>query len=651
MLKETLRPKIELGDYALSISKGGTENMTPEEVAKRFNYIRKSLLGQPNGYVQLNENNKIPLEVLDVETTLPPYTICIGPTNTAIPGIVNTYTITNYNSFYKYEVRALEGKVQISKDIISYTPFNYSGNAGFWVNDEFFTVIVGNGGPSQPYLITPTQNATNMGSTLVLRSSTFVSTDPRDTHEATQWQVSLDPTFVLPSIDTTFQLTNKLAFEAKPLKNNKTYYARVRYRGTMGAVSPWSPVVTFMTSERFVASSEQAKFMVPKVPNVISPTTPEVVVEVDDYFGYAVAISHDGNTAIVGAPQDDTLGKNVGAAYIFTRAGVTWTRQAKLLAYDSEPNSYFGAGVAISQTGDIVVVGARGDETVAGSVYEFKRTGDLWVQQVKIIASDTHAYDYFGNSLSISADASTLVVGAKYSQGKVGQAYVFNRIGPIFTEIAILKPQDTLLEEYFGSSVCISADGTTILIGSPYSDHDYKDAGSVYSYHRSGVEWLLQSTIRPDDRRDGTLFGSSVSLSANGATAVVGASGYRVDGETQGAAYVFSRKSINWTQHSKLTSTDIALYDYFGNSVSISPNGTEILVGAYNKSMGTGAGYVFIKVNDKWLQQSKLVASDGTPGDWFGFDVSLSMYGTTAILGAYRNDKIADDSGAAYIFA
>ena len=66
MLKETLRPQIELGDYALSISKGGTENMTPEEVAKRFNYIRKSLLGQPNGYVQLNENNKIPLEVLDV---------------------------------------------------------------------------------------------------------------------------------------------------------------------------------------------------------------------------------------------------------------------------------------------------------------------------------------------------------------------------------------------------------------------------------------------------------------------------------------------------------------------------------------------------------------------------------------------------------
>ncbi len=60
---------------------------------------------------------------------------------------------------------------------------------------------------------------------------------------------------------------------------------------------------------------------------------------------------------------------------------------------------------------------------------------------------------------------------------------------------------------------------------------------------------------------------------------------------------------------------------------------------------------MFVKVNDKWLQQTKLVAGDGLPGDWFGFSTSLSLYGTTAILGAYRNDKIADDSGAAYVFA
>ena len=650
MYKENLKPTIELGDYTLTITKGGTEHMTVPDVALRFNYVRASLLGQPNGYAQLNQDKRIPQSTLP-ELLPPAYSICIGPTNTALPGVVNTYQITNYNSFYSYSVRADVGKVVISKDTISYTPFNYNGNAGFYVNDEYFVIIVGDGGPARPTILTPTNNALNIGSTLIIRSSTFTSSNPQDTHEATQWQISLDPTFALPSIDTAFQPNNKLTLEAKPLKNNRTYYIRVRYRGTMGAVSPWSPTVTFTTAERFVASQEQAKFMVPKAPIITAPTEPDAVIEVDDYFGYAVAISQDGNTAIVGAPQDDTLGKNTGAAYVFTRTGVTWTRQAKLLAYDPIPNAHFGAGVALSFTGDIAVIGARGYEEVAGAVYEFKRTGDLWVQQARIEASDAHVYDYFGGSLSISQDASTMVVGARYAHSRKGQAYVYNRVGPIWTEIAKLSTVDTQPGDLYGSSVAISADGTFILVGSPYADELYQDSGAAYVYYRAGLNWIHQHTIRPTDRRSGDMFGISVSLSSNGATAVIGAYADSTLDEIHGAAYVFTRTSTSWTQHTKLASTDLAEHDYFGNAVSISPNGSEILIGAYNKDQGTGAGYVFIKVNDKWLQQSKLVAGDGMPGDWFGFSVSLSMYGTTAILGAYRNDKVADDSGSAYVFA
>ena len=649
MYKENLKPTIELGNYTLTITKGGTEHMTPQDVAKRFNYIQRSKLGQPNGYAQLNQDVKVPQSILP-ELLPPAYSICIGPTNTALPGVINTYQITNYNSFYSYQVRADLGKVVISKDTITYIPFNYSGNAGFYVNDEFFTIIVGDGGPAQPTILIPINNAVNIGSTLVIRSSNFTSSNPLDTHEATQWQVSLDPTFTVPSIDTAFKQTDKLSIEAKPLKNNKVYYARVRYRGTMGAVSPWSKVVSFTTAERFVASQEQAKFMVPKEPIIENPTTPDEVVEVDDYFGYAVAISQDGNTAIVGAPQDDTLGKNVGAAYVFTRTGVTWTRQAKLLPYDPIPNMYFGAGAALSINGNIAVIGARGAEEVAGSVHEFKRTGDLWVQQAKIEASDKTPYDYFGGSLSLSSDASTVIIGARYASSRKGKAYIFNRVGPIWTEIAILQDFSGRVNDLFGSSVAISADGTFALVGSPYSDDIYEDTGTVLVYYRSGLNWLHQHTLRSSDRRSGDMFGISVSLSSNGSTAVVGAYGDSTDNEVHGAVYVFTRTSTSWVEHTKLSSTDLAEHDYFGNSICISPNGTEILVGAYNKDNGTGAGYIFIKVNDKWLQQTKLVAGDGLPGDWFGFSTSLSLYGTTAILGAYRNDKIADDSGAAYVF-
>lgn len=648
MLKQTLKPTIQLEDYSLAILKGGTENMDESQVSKRFNYVRKSLVGEPNGYVKLNENGKIPKEVLDTGTPKG-YSICIGNTNTAIPGIVNLYKITNYHSFQTYTVRALDGTVTISKDVISYTPFNYSGNSGFYVNDEFFTVIVGSGGPSQPNLITPTQGASNLGSTLALTSTSFSSTDPRDTHESTQWQVSLDPTFTVPYVDTGFKPTDLLSYEVKDLKNKNTYHVRVRYRGTMGSVSPWSPTITFKTAERFVASVEQVKFMVAKTPTVIVSDSPDIIVEVDDYFGYSVAISNDGNTVIVGAPQDDSVGKNTGAAYIFFRTGVTWVRQAKLLAYDFQDNSYFGAGVALSQNGDIAVVGARGDETLAGAVYEFRRTGDLWVQQAKITTNEIVPYDYFGNVLSISADASTMVVGAKYSSFKKGNAYVFNRVGPVWTQIA--KLSSTSKEDYFGSSVAISANGTTILIGTPYADGNVKATGCVYVYQRSGLNWENKAILKPGDDIEGMLFGSSVTLSSTGSTAVIGASAYSINGSVFGCAYVYTQSTGSWKMHTRLMATDKVSNDYFGNSVSISQNGTEVLIGAYNKELGVGAAYIFINVNDKWIQQSKIKAGDGMPGDWFAYSVGLSDFGTTAILGAYRNDKIADDSGAAYVFA
>ena len=111
-----------------------------------------------------------------------------------------------------------------------------------------------------------------------------------------------------------------------------------------------------------------------------------------DRFGYAVSVS--GDTAVVGAYYDDDGGYDSGSAYIFTRSGVVWTQQQKLTASDAAAYHYFGSSVFI--LGDTALIGAPGDDDMgvnSGSVYVFTRSGGVWTQQQKMIASDAEATD------------------------------------------------------------------------------------------------------------------------------------------------------------------------------------------------------------------------------------------------------------------
>jgi hypothetical protein len=146
----------------------------------------------------------------------------------------------------------------------------------------------------------------------------------------------------------------------------------------------------------------------------------------NDKFGISVALS--GDTAVVGAYDDDhAVGFNQGSAYVFTRSGIVWTQQQKLTASDPAESDSFGWSVALS--GDTAVVGARNDDSPlsdAGSAYVFTRSGIVWTQAIKLTASDAAASDQFGWSVAISGD--TAVVGARADDSPLsdaGSAYVF----------------------------------------------------------------------------------------------------------------------------------------------------------------------------------------------------------------------------------
>jgi len=308
-----------------------------------------------------------------------------------------------------------------------------------------------------------------------------------------------------------------------------------------------------------------------------------------DRFGGSVAVS--GDTAVIGASNADAGGSGAGAAYVFTRTGGSWTQQAKLMASDAQANDNFGYSVAVS--GDTAVIGAPYEDTGgsdAGAVYVFTRTGGSWTQQAKLMASDAQANDNFGYSVAVSGD--TAVIGARLEAtggSGAGAAYVFTRTGGSWTQQAKLMASDAQVNDYFGWSVAVSGD--TAVIGAQFEDTGGSGAGAAYVFTRTGGSWTQQAKLMASDAQANDNFGYSVSVS--GDTAVIGARLEDTGGSGAGAAYVFTRTGGSWTQQAKLMASDAQANDVFGWSVAVSGD-TAVIGAPYEDTGGSDAGAVYV---------------------------------------------------------
>ena len=278
-----------------------------------------------------------------------------------------------------------------------------------------------------------------------------------------------------------------------------------------------------------------------------------------DYCGSSVAIS--GDTVVVGASGHDVDGSNSqGAAYMFVKPGAGWpgtpqtmSQTTKLTASDGGGANYFGTSVAIS--GDTIVVGAYGHNGSQGAAYVFEKPGDSLTdinENAKLTASDGVAYDFFGNSVAISEDEDTVVVGAHRhdigTNADQGAAYVFEKPGVDWSgtldEDAKLFASDGVADDCFGYSVAVSGD--TVVVGAPgeVGVRDDLAQGAAYVFEKPGVDW--SGTLDEDAKlfaSDGVAddeFGFSAAIS--GDTVIVGAHYHDIGTNLdQGAAYVFDK--------------------------------------------------------------------------------------------------------------
>jgi hypothetical protein len=220
------------------------------------------------------------------------------------------------------------------------------------------------------------------------------------------------------------------------------------------------------------------------------------------YFGHSVSL--DGNTALIGAEYND----DDGTAYVFTKNGTIWEQQAKLVPSESLPYNYFGYSVSLD--GDTALIGAHDDDD-SGMVYVFIRSGNNWTQQAKLVASDGHQNDLFGYSVSLYGD--TALIGAEGKYSYKGAAYVFIRTGNTWTQQAKLTATDGAISDCFGHSVSLFED--TALIGAIYDDDNGGDSGSAYIFTNSDNVWTQQQKLLASDGLAEDRFGRQVTLDGN----------------------------------------------------------------------------------------------------------------------------------------
>ncbi|MGA2594363.1 MAG: TIGR03435 family protein [Bryobacteraceae bacterium] len=317
----------------------------------------------------------------------------------------------------------------------------------------------------------------------------------------------------------------------------------------------------------------------PLAPNDASPT--DGVLD----FGAAVSLSSNGDTLLITGPAGSNY---TGAAWIFARSSGVWSqRGGKLvLSGDVGPLGYSqqGGWAALSANGDTAMVGQYGNNDFSGAAWAFVRSGTTWTQQgnmLTISEPDTS----FGASVALSADGNTALIGATNDDSGVGAAYVFTRSDGAWTQQSKLIGTGAVGVAWQGYSVALSADGATALVAGPW---DNNQTGALWVFAGSGGTWTQQgSKLVGSHTSTPTQMGDAVALSANGRIALAG--GW-LNAEEAGGAWLFARPGDSWHQlGGEITTSSLST---LGWSAALSAKGELALLGGLTDYPNTASAFV-----------------------------------------------------------
>jgi hypothetical protein len=345
------------------------------------------------------------------------------------------------------------------------------------------------------------------------------------------------------------------------------------------------------------------------------------------YQGFAVALSSDGSTVIVGGNGDNNQGLT-GSVWVYTRAGSSWVQQGSKLVGTGAVGPYEsqGSSLALSADGNTAIVGAPGDNDHSGAAWVFVRSSGSWHQQGgKLVGTGAIGPAQQGFSVALSADGDTAMVGGPLDNNGVGAAWVFTRSGSAWIQQGGKLIGSGANGAASQGRVALSADGNTAIV----AGQNDSNAGAVWVFRRAGGVWSQQGDkiVGPNVN---TGFGASVALSGDGQTFVAGAP----HAGGGGAAWVFTQSGGVWTQQGGRLPASVGslVAEERVSSVAMSGDGNTAVVGG---PLGTGATWVFTRSGGAWSQLGDPLVGTGAGagGPSEGYSVAISSDGGTIAVG------------------
>lgn len=363
---------------------------------------------------------------------------------------------------------------------------------------------------------------------------------------------------------------------------------------------------------------------------------------VGDRCGTAVALSADGLSMVVSSPDNNLVLSQAGEVRVFEWDGLAWVQKGSNI-YGEASGDISGQSLAMSDDGNTIAIGARlndGNGPDAGHVRIYEWDGSSWSQKGLDIDGEA-AGDFSGHSLSMSADGNRVAIGAIHNDGNgssAGHVRVYQWDGMLWSQMG--ADLDGLSStDFFGESVSISADGNVVVAGGPVDfDGSFSGPGYVNIYAWDGSSWNQRgSTLTGVAAADN--FGHSVSSNSTGNIVAISAPEHDGNGSNSGQVSMFEWDGSAWQQLG-LPIDGEAADDESGAVVSINDAGDVVAISSsLNDDNGSNAGHVRIYEWDgtAWNQVGQDIDGESTE-DRSGVALQLNADGTTVVVGAPLND-------------
>ena len=315
--------------------------------------------------------------------------------------------------------------------------------------------------------------------------------------------------------------------------------------------------------------------------------------EYGDYLGESISLSSDGSIIAIGATGATTGDTQVtGNVRVFENISGNWEQIGNNIFGESD-NDNSGYSISLSSDGSIIAIGAPfnyGGEYHSGHVRVYKNNNGDWEQIGNDINGEGNS-DQSGYSVSLSSDGNIIAIGAPFNNGNgqdSGHVRVYKNNNGDWEQIGNDIDGEFMGNES-GSSISLSSNGNIIAIGAIKNDGNGSESGHVRVFMNNNGNWQqVGLDINGEISRD--FSGRSVSLSSNGNIVAIGSPGNDVNNQDSGLIRIYQNINNNWEKIGNNINGDNFL-DYFGTSVSLSSNGNTVIIGApFNDVNGSNSG-------------------------------------------------------------